>query len=89
MPHPPWVTGHIQNDFSKQRYITLNAISPGQDRINPNNQVCRTNFAEETYDTDHGYRKEMARENVCCVTYSCQFISVLLLKLIKIYTHAK
>ena len=25
-----------------------------------------------TCDTDHGYRKEMVRENVCCITHSCQ-----------------
>ena len=25
------------------------------------------------YDTGHGYLKEMVRENICCVTYSCQF----------------
>ena len=27
-----------------------------------------------SYDVNHGYRKEMMRENVCCITYSCQFI---------------
>ena len=32
----------LQNDFFKQRYITLNAIIPGQDRIYPNTNLCRT-----------------------------------------------
>ena len=37
--------------------------------------VCRV--YSKTYDTDHGYWKEMMRENVSCVFISCQFISVL------------
>ena len=36
----------LQNDFPKQRYITLNATIPGQDRINPKTHLCRTFFAE-------------------------------------------
>ena len=32
----------LQNDFSKQRYITWNASIPGLDRIHQNSQVCRT-----------------------------------------------
>ena len=35
----------LHNDFFKQRYITINAIIPGQDRIYPNTHVCRTFFA--------------------------------------------
>ena len=35
----------LQNDFCKQRYITLNANIPGQDRINPKTHLCRTYFA--------------------------------------------
>ena len=31
----------LQNDFSKQRYITLNATVPGQDKIYPNTHLCR------------------------------------------------
>ena len=31
-----------KNDLSKQRYITLNATIPGQDRIYPKTLVCRT-----------------------------------------------
>ena len=26
----------------------------------------------QTYDTDHGYRKEMVRENMTCVFISCK-----------------
>ena len=36
----------LQNDFRKQRYITLNATIPGQDRINPKTHLCRTFFVE-------------------------------------------
>ena len=32
----------LQNDFRKQRYITLNATIPGQDRIYPKTHLCRT-----------------------------------------------
>ena len=33
----------LQNDFRKQRYITLNdATIPGQDRIYPKTNLCRT-----------------------------------------------
>ena len=36
----------LQNEFSKQRHITLKAIILGLDRIYQNIQVCRTYFAE-------------------------------------------
>ena len=36
----------LQNDFCKQRYITLNATISGQDRIYPKTHLCRTFFAE-------------------------------------------
>ena len=36
----------FQNDFSKQRYITLNATSPGQDRIYPKTPSVQNIFAE-------------------------------------------
>ena len=36
----------LQNDFCKQRYITLNATIPAQDRIYPKTHLCRTVFAE-------------------------------------------
>ena len=36
----------LQNKFSKQPYITLNATSPGQDSIYPKTPVCRPFFAE-------------------------------------------
>ena len=39
----------LQNDFFKQRYITFNAIIPGQDRIYPNTHLCRTFFAGYIY----------------------------------------
>ena len=32
----------LQNDFCKQRFITLNATIPGQDRIYPKTHLCRT-----------------------------------------------
>ena len=32
----------LQNDFCKQRYITLNATISGQDRIYPKTHLCRT-----------------------------------------------
>ena len=32
----------LQNDFCKQSYITFNATIPGQDRIYPNTNLCRT-----------------------------------------------
>ena len=32
----------LQNDFCKQRYMTLNATIPGQDRINTKTHLCRT-----------------------------------------------
>ena len=32
----------LQNDFRKQRYITLNATIPEQDRIYPKTHLCRT-----------------------------------------------
>ena len=35
----------LQNNFSKQRCITLKASIPGKDRIDQNSQVCRTFFA--------------------------------------------
>ena len=41
----------LQNDFRKQRYITLNATTPGQDRIYPKSDLCRTFFAEYTIQT--------------------------------------
>ena len=34
----------LQNDFCKQRYITLNVSIPGQDRIDPKTYLCRTFF---------------------------------------------
>ena len=36
----------LQNDFCKQRYITLNATISGKDRIYPKTHLCRTFFAE-------------------------------------------
>ena len=39
----------LQNDFCKQRYMTLNATIPGQDRIDPKTHLCRTFFAEYTF----------------------------------------
>ena len=36
----------LQNDFRKQRYITLNATIHDQDRIYPKTHLCRTFFAE-------------------------------------------
>ena len=39
----------LQNDFRKQRYITLNATIPGQDRIYPKTHLCSTFFAEYIY----------------------------------------
>ena len=38
----------LQNDFCKQRSITLNATISGQDRIYPKTHLCRTFFAEYT-----------------------------------------
>ena len=32
----------LQNDFCKQRHITLNVTIPGQDRICPKTHLCRT-----------------------------------------------
>ena len=34
-------------------------------------KICKMHVY--TYDTDHGYRKQMARENVPCVSFSYQF----------------
>ena len=39
----------LQNDFRKQRYITLNATIPDQDSIYPKTHLCRTFFAEYSY----------------------------------------
>ena len=39
----------LQNDFCKQRYITLNATISGKDRIYSKTHLCRTFFAEYTY----------------------------------------
>ena len=36
----------LQNDFCKQRYITLNATISSQDRIYPKTHLCRTFLAE-------------------------------------------
>ena len=36
----------LQNDFCKQRYITLNATISGLDRIHQKTHLCRTCFAE-------------------------------------------
>ena len=36
----------LQNDFCKQQYVTLDAITPGQDRIYSKTHLCRTFFAE-------------------------------------------
>ena len=39
----------LQNDFCKQRYLTLDATTPGQDRIYLKTHLCRTFFAEYIY----------------------------------------
>ena len=38
----------LQNDFCKQRYISLNATISGQDRIYPKTHLCRTFFEYRT-----------------------------------------
>ena len=38
-------------------------------------QGIRCKMPDCVYETDHGYRKEMAKENVPCVFISCQFTS--------------
>ena len=43
----------LENDFCKERYITLNATIPGQDRIYPKTHLCRTFFAEYIFDLVH------------------------------------
>ena len=48
----------LQNDFCKQRYITLDTINPGQDRIYSKTYLCRTSFAE--YIMSHDIKKNFA-----------------------------
>ena len=56
----------LQNDFFKQRYITLNAAISGQDRIYPNTDLCRTFFAGYIFVlTSHRWEERTQMETRC------------------------
>ena len=51
----------LQNDFCKQRHITLNVTIPGQDRIDPNTYLFRTFFTGYTFRSFYKCQDELIK----------------------------
>ena len=68
----------LQNDFFKQRYITVNAIIPGQDRIYPNTHLCRTFFAGYTKNNNNGNANNANNASVLMRLYDIKYILIYL-----------